>query len=246
MSARAILPPASLALASLVLAGSLLGAAPAAPATPDAGGTPVFDAPPAGAPNFTGKWLALHPARKLVTLQGAAPPLNVAGKAQYAKRQAALQAGDRSIDPIGDCKMQGVPRLMYAPYPMLILQFGKHVDFIHQVNHTFRIVRLDRPPPEDPDPNWLGQSQGHWQGQTLVIDSFAFNDETWLDYSGLPHSDKLKVQERYRLKDAWTLEGRITIDDPVYYDRPWTVGLTLKKQPGLALQPGVCEEDHRM
>ena len=109
----------------------------------------------------------------LLTTDGKEPPLNAAGKAEYAKRQAALKAGDKKIDPMSDCLMHGTPRLLYAPYPFLILQTTRSVDFVHEANHTFRIIYWDKALPDDPDPDYLGYSIARFEGKTLVIDTIG-------------------------------------------------------------------------
>jgi hypothetical protein len=207
---------------------------------------PLFEQPPAAQPNFTGKWLMSRPTTHLLTSQGQEPPLNAAGQAEYAKRQAALKGGNRSTDPISRCLMHGTPRLLYAPYPFLILQTTRNVNFVHEANHTFRNIYWDEKLPEEPDPTYLGSSIARWEGKTLVIDSIGFNDLTWLDYSGLPHGEKLKVQERYSLKDHDTVEGSVSISDPDYYTASWTTRFTLKRQPGMALKESVCIDTHHM
>jgi len=182
----------------------------------------------------------------LLTADGKEPPLNAAGKAEYAKRQAALQAGNKKVDPIRDCIMHGTPRLLYAPYPFLILQTTRSVNFVHEANHTFRIIYWDKSFPDDPDPDYLGYSIAHFDGPTLVIDTIGLNDKTWLDYSGLPHGEKLKVQERYTLSDPNTIKGSVTLTDPDYYTAPWTTPFTLKKQPGMNIKENVCTDTHQM
>ena len=207
---------------------------------------PVFEQPLAGTPNFTGKWAMPKPITHLLTSEGKEPPLNAAGQAEYAKRQVALKAGDKSIDPVSDCLMHGMPRLLYAPYPFLILQTTRSINFVHEVNHTFRIIYWDKMLPEDPDPNYLGYSIARFEGKTLVIDTIGLNDKTWLDYSGLPHGEQLKVEERYSLADPDTIKGTVTITDPDYYTAPWATRFTLKRQSGTALRENVCMDTHRM
>lgn len=207
---------------------------------------PLFEQPPPGTPNLTGKWAMPKPITHLLTTDGKEPPLNAAGKAEYAKRQAALQAGNKKIDPISDCIMHGTPRLLYAPYPFLILQTTRSVNFVHEANHTFRIVYWDKAFPDDPDPDYLGYSIARFDGPTLVIDTIGLNDKTWLDYSGLPHGEQLKVQERYRLADPNTIEGSITLTDPDYYTAPWTTSFTLTRQSGMNIKENVCTDTHRM
>ena len=207
---------------------------------------PLFEQPPSGTPNLTGKWAMPRPITHLLTTDGKEPPLNAAGKAEYARRQAALKAGNRKIDPTSDCIMHGVPRLLYSPYPFLILQTTRSVNFVHQVNHTFRVIYWDAAPPEDPDPAYLGYSIARFEGATLVVDTTGFNDKTWLDYSGLPHGEKLKVEERYTLSGRDTIKGSVTITDPDYYLSSWTTRFTLDRQPGMALEENVCMDTHRM
>jgi hypothetical protein len=229
------------ALAGAALLASIPALAVAAPVD-----APVFEQPPPGTPNLTGKWIMAQHITHLLTTAGKEPPLNAAGKAEYAKRQAALKAGDRKIDPVSACLMHGTPRLLYAPYPFLILQTTRSVDFVHEVNHTFRIVYWDKTLPDDPDPDYLGYSRAHFEGPTLVIDTIGLLDKTWLDYSGLPHGEKLKVQERYTLADSNTINATVTLTDPDFYSAPWTTGFTLKKQPGMAIKENVCKDTHQM
>ena len=235
----------------MALLACALGLAPSMALPADAGSSPGTDAPlfgqpSAGTPNFTGKWQMVSPPRRLLTSDGHPPPLNAAGQAEYARRQAALRAGERKVDPIDSCLMHGVPRLLYAPYPFLILQTTRDLNFVHEANHTFRNIYWGTRLPEDPDPTYLGSSIARFDGKTLVIDSIGFNDSTWLDSSGLPHGEKLQVQERYDLVDAGTVRGSVTITDPDYYTTAWTTRFTLKRQTGMELRESVCTDTHRM
>lgn len=207
---------------------------------------PLFEQPPADLPNLTGKWAMTPRITHLLTSDGKEPPLNAAGKAEYEKRRAALRAGDKSVDPINACLMHGTPRLLYAPYPFLILQTTRSVNFVHEVNHTFRIIYWDEKLPEDPDPDYLGYSIARFKSRTLVIDTIGLNDKTWLDYSGLPHGEKLKVEERYTLTDPNTIRGSVTLTDPDYYTAAWTTNFTLHRQPGMEIKENVCTDTHRM
>jgi hypothetical protein len=207
---------------------------------------PSFEQPPPGTPNLTGKWAMPKPITHLLTSEGKEPPLNAAGKAEYARRQAALKAGDRKIDPISDCLMHGTPRLLYSPYPFLILQTTRSVDFVHEANHTVRIIYWDKELPDDPDPDYLGYSIARFEGPTLVIDTIGLNDKTWLDYSGLPHGEKLKVEERYTLSGHDTIKGSVKITDPDFYTTPWSTSFTLNRQPGMNLKENVCTDTHKM
>jgi hypothetical protein len=232
----------------IVLAATALGAVSASAATDPWAGVPAAERPVAGTPNLSGIWAMPSPVRALKTTDGKDPPLLPAARAEYQKRQAALKADPKS-DPDSNCWMQGVPRLVYAPYPVMIAQEKDRVNLVYETNHTFRIVSLKKPLPQegpDLDPLWLGYSAGHWDGKTLVIDTIGLNDKTWLDYSGLPHGEKLKVQERYTLASPDRIDGMVTITDPDTFSRPWSTAFTLVKKPGYELKENVCVRDHRM
>jgi hypothetical protein len=233
----------TLKLAALAgVAGLALAAAAPVLAQPGtAGGAPIFDAPK-GAPNLSGKWINATPQIALKTVAGTLPPLNAAGKAEYAKHKA-----DKAKDPINECLLQGEPRLLYTKHPFLIMQYGKHVDFLHEVNHTFRITYFDEKLDPDTDPTWLGHPTAKWEGKTLVIYSNVYNDLTWLDYSGLPHGTKLETEEHYTLSaDGKSIKGTVKITDPDFYTKPWTTAFTLVKQPGFSLIQRSCMADHVM
>ncbi len=190
----------------------------------------------------------VSPVPHLLTTDGREPPLNAAGLAEYAKRASALQSGDRKADPVSACLMHGIPRLLYAPYPFLILETTRNLTFVHEANHTFRIIYWDKAPPvaADVDPTYLGTATARMAGRTLIIDSVSFNDLTWLDYTGLPHGEQLTVQERYTLTDPKTIAGEVRITDPQFYSAAWTTRFTLKRQSGMSLKENVCMDTHQM
>jgi Domain of unknown function (DUF3471) len=111
---------------------------------------------------------------------------------------------------------------------------------------TYRQIFLDgRSLPKDPNPTWMGYSTGHWEGATLVVESAGFNNRTWLDYGGHPHSKDLHITERYRRFDAGHLSVAITYDDPGAYSRPWTVSLKYTLLPDTDLIEYVCAENEK-
>jgi hypothetical protein len=99
--------------------------------------------------------------------------------------------------------------------------------------------------PEDPQPTWIGYSVGRWEGNTLVVESAGFNDRTWLDYSGHPHTEALRVTERYTRKDFGHMEIRITYNDPKAYTRPWTITLQAQLMADTELLENVCNENDK-
>ena len=110
---------------------------------------------------------------------------------------------------------------------------------------TYRQIFLDgRSLEKDPNPSWMGYSVGRWEGDTLVVDSYGFNDRTWLDRDGHPHSEALRMTERYRRQDFGHMQIEITLNDPQVYARPWTVALSAELNPDTDLLESVCNESH--
>lgn len=191
---------------------------------------PLIDAERAH-PRLAGVWRITSTPQALRTVDGRQPPLNAAGRKLYGEYVAARAAG-RSIDPLESCLPPGTPRSMWVDAPFLITQTPAKVTLFHQFRHLIRHIYLDGPLKlEDPDPTWEGVSSGSWQGDTLVIETGAFNGEQWLDAAGLPQSPRMKLTERLRLLDAATLEDRVTIEDPQYYRGAWTARATYKRLP---------------
>jgi hypothetical protein len=205
---------------------------------------PIYH-PPA-AQNFAGVWLIEGDHSVIKTVDGKLPPMTRAAAARYAAAVRARKAGKPDFDTIQSCKPHGFPRILFAAYPIEVLQEPRQVTFIHEVHHMPRMVYLDLTLPklEDMDPNWMGQSAGRWEGDTLVVESQGFNDLTTLDAAGLPHSSDLRVLERIRKIDADTLEDVITINDAKTYTRPWSTRVTYRRQPGRRLQEYVCTDSN--
>ena len=110
---------------------------------------------------------------------------------------------------------------------------------------TYRQVFLDgRKLETSPNPSWMGYSVGHWDGDTLVVESFGFNDRTWLDTSGHPHTEALHMTERYRRRNFGSLDVEITYQDPAVYARPWTVAVRAELAPDTEIIEYVCNEEH--
>ena len=99
--------------------------------------------------------------------------------------------------------------------------------------------------PDDPDPTWYGHSVGHYEGDTLVVDTIGFNDKFWFDFRGHPHSEKLHTVERYTRKDMGSIVVQTTITDPVYYTKPFTITFTGRLRPGEELMEYICQENEQ-
>jgi len=145
-------------------------------------------------------------------------------------------------DPILSCLPPGVPRIMLIPFPMQIVQAPGQVIMMFEYDHFMRQIYTNRREhPKDLDLSWMGDSIGHWEGNTLVVDTVGLNDKTWLDQVGHPHSTALHVVERLRRADRETLTDDITIDDPKAYTKPWSGQLVYKLRPGWHLIEYICE-----
>ena len=108
-----------------------------------------------------------------------------------------------------------------------------------------QILTDGRDLPKDPNPTWMGYSVGRWDGDTFVVSSAGFNDKTWLDFNGHPHTEALRVTERFRRKTVGAMELQITFDDPKTYTRPWTIALAARLMPDTELLEYVCGENEK-
>jgi hypothetical protein len=111
---------------------------------------------------------------------------------------------------------------------------------------TYREVHMDgRQLPKDPNPTWMGYSVGRWDGDTLVVESTGFTDRSWLDYDGHPHTERLRMTERYRRRDFGHLDLSVTFDDPGAFTKPWTVSVPLDLFPDTEMLEAVCRENEK-
>jgi hypothetical protein len=109
---------------------------------------------------------------------------------------------------------------------------------------TYRQIFLDgRKLESSPNPSWMGYSVGHWEGETLVVESNGYNDRTWLDHDGHPHTEALRTTERYRRRDFGTLDLEVTFSDPAAYKKPWTVSVRAELAPDTEMIEWVCNEN---
>jgi hypothetical protein len=170
-------------------------------------------------------------------------PFQPWAKALYEKRQA-----DFAIDdPEGRCLPPGIPRLYATPFPFQVYQLPDRVLFTFEGGaHIWRVVYMDgRPHVKDPNPSFVGDAIGHWEADTLVVDTIGFNDTTWLDQEGHPHSDALHTVERFTRTNELTLHYEVTIDDPKAYTKPWTTSFTIPWVRGAELMEYICQENNK-
>lgn len=191
-------------------------------------------------PDFNGVWQVVQPQQALKSASGAEPPLTPAASAQYAKNKAALKARQNSIDTLSRCLPPGVPRIMNLPRPFKLVQNDRMLAFLFEWNHVSRWVYIGRDHFEPLGPAYLGQSVAKWDGATLVIDTNNFNDATFLDDSGLPHSGQLHLVERLTLKSRDELQNRIVLTDPATFTQSWETVLTFKRVPAAVADDDWC------
>ena len=173
-------------------------------------------------------------------------PFKSGGEALFMQKETGDVLHD---DPTAKCLPDGFPREVLAPYATQILQYPGVVIFLYEYMHFFRVVPTDgRPHPKDVELTFMGDSVGHWEGDTLVIDTIGLREWT-LDATTNPatryHSDALHVIERIQYTDPMTGSYRMTIDDPKIFTAPWSQDFGMKLHPTWKLYEQVCEENNR-
>lgn len=215
------------------------------------GQAPAYRAPRTadGKPNLNGIWQALntadwdlqgHPAAQgpvasLGAVFAIPPGMGVVegGEIPYLSsavtKKKANQAGWVKLDPEVKCYLPGVPRATYLPYPFQIVQSQKAILISYEYAGAVRNINMEAPT-KAPADSWMGWSNGHWEGETLVVDVTSQNDETWFDHAGNYHSDALHVVERYTPRSPDTLTYEATIEDSKVFSRPWKISMPLYRR----------------
>jgi hypothetical protein len=129
-------------------------------------------------------------------------------------------------DPEIKCYLPGVPRATYLPFPFQIFQSEKTAFIAYEFAGAVRHIYLEDPGPPQID-SWMGQSVGHWEGDTFVVEVTGFNDQSWFDRAGNHHSEMLKVVERFTMAGPDHIQYEATIEDPKTFTRPWTIRMPL-------------------
>ena len=136
-----------------------------------------------------------------------------------------------TADPVRECYLPGVPRITYMPFPFQISQTSNYVAIAYEYSHANRIIYVDGSQHLEGDLDfWMGDSRGHWEGDTLVVDVVHFTDQTWLDMAGNFHSDALHVVERYTRTGPDHLLYEVTLEDPKVFTRPWKMSMPLYRR----------------
>jgi hypothetical protein len=149
-------------------------------------------------------------------------------------------------DPDTICVPQGIIKAHTVDLLRKMIQVPGLIVILNERNAAYRQIFTDgRPLPQDPQPTWNGYSTGHWEGDTLVVQTEGFRDGMWLDRNGSPMSDAAKITEKFRRLDFGTLEVEITVDDPKVYTKPWTTKLREILQPDTELLDYICLENEK-
>jgi len=176
-------------------------------------------------------------------VQGKVAPMLPEAQARFDANTAELKS-DRTIsaDPTFRCEPPGVPHVYgVGGYSVEFIQTPQRIILFYESIHTFRTIWMDgRKPPQDADPLWMGFSVGHWEENDLVVDTTGFNDKTWLNGAGYPHSEALHLIERFHRADLNHMRLDITIDDPKSYAQTWKMGINFTLQPTWEFGESFC------
>ena len=238
----------TIALSAPLAAQWLNQPTPGIPRTRD--GKPNLSAPaprtPDGTPDLSGLWRKISPkyARNIAAdLKPGDIPPSVRALVEQRKEELGKDHMRVHCLPLGpgyvtaaDANGSELMKIVQTPGVLLILN----------PDLTYRQVFLDgRTLEESPNPAWMGYSVGRWEKDTLVVESFGFHERTWLDQDGHPHTEALRVTERYRRRDFGNLEVEVTLSDPAMYARPWTVAVRAEIAADTEMLEWVCTENNR-
>jgi len=201
-------------------------------------------------PDLSGIYWATQYNAKIQLVGGGDVPLTPAGRTAYEKNMAGLKDGSVVDGARKYCVPDGLPRVLATPYPFEIVQGPPGViTIIYELNHQIRTIQMDKPLPNEKElisfPWFNGHSAGHFEGDTLVVESAGFNEKTFIDATGAPHTDQLRTVERIRKVNPNQLEIVITIHDPEYYSRDWQARFLYAQRNDIRIEDYLCGERHR-
>jgi hypothetical protein len=159
----------------------------------------------------------------------------------YAKRS----IGFGKDSPDSNCLPPGPNAGLFGMEPVKFIQSKNVLVIIYEGAPTRQVFLDGRPLPKDPNPTWMGYSVGRWDGDTLVVDTAGYNDRTWLDVTGHPHSEALHVTEKFRRVNTGEMKLEMTFEDPTTYTRPWTIAVDMQFEPDTDLLEFVCNENEK-
>jgi hypothetical protein len=208
-------------------------------------------------PDITGSWERYRsgPGRGAAGGGGAAttpppapqPPLKPQYLKEYQAKVQAAREADAKGEPLATnatlCLPEGMPGMMGATFPMEILQSRGQVTIIEEAYNQVRRILMDQLqlPIDDVEPGFYGRSVGHWEGDTLVVDTVGVKEN--VRYQNVPHSKDMRIKERIRFVSPEILWDEITIEDPVTFEKPWTFTNAYRRMPGYTLLEYICEDN---
>ena len=215
--------------------------------------TASFAAPaPAAWPDLSGIYWTNTYSPKIVPVGGGEPPYKPEAMAEYRKNAEAVKTYSLDDKSRKVCTPDGIPRILQSPYPFEIVATPNRgeIHILYELNHVIRLVSIDKPmPPADEleiFPFYSGHSVGHFEGDTLVIETAGFNEKTFLDNSGAPHTDQLRTVERIRkINGGKELEDVVTIHDPGVFTKDWSARFVYQPRSDIRMMDYVCGEKHR-
>jgi hypothetical protein len=200
-------------------------------------------------PDMSGIYWATEYHPKIQLVGGGELPFTAAGKAAYEKNMAGLKDGSIVDNARKLCVPDGLPRVLANPYPFEIV-YGPpgQITIMYELSHQVRTIAMNKPLVKQDliaFPAFNGHSVGHFEGDTLVVESAGFNEKTFLDATGAPHTDEMSTTERIRKIGPTQLEDVITIHDSEYYSRDWQTRFVYTLRNDLRIDDYVCGEPHR-
>lgn len=195
---------------------------------------------PDGKPDLSGLW-GTEDNTYSIDITGDLKPGEVLPWARELHKQR-LDSLDRDT-PVTHCLPGGPTEILGTQFR--IIQSPNVIGILYGSGSYRQIFTDRRELPKDPNPTWWGYSVGHWDGDTLVVQSIGFNDRSWLDFSGHPHTEELRVTERFRRQDFGHIQLQLTLDDPKTFTKPLTIALAINYVPDTEMLEYVCNENER-
>jgi len=220
-------------------------------------GKPDLTAPalkgPDGHPNLSGVWAIEYSPRAAARMrneavgpnlrdfmpEGTEIPLQAGAAALYKQRSEKLGGGR----PSEHCLPHSIPDAMTVSSFKIVQMPELTIILYEEFNHFRQIFTDGRPLSADLNPAWFGYSIGGWEGNALVVETRGFNDQSWLDDYGLPHTEALHTTERFERRDVGHMDLKVTIDDPKAHTKPWSADLRFKLLPDTDLLEDICDNE---
>jgi hypothetical protein len=196
-----------------------------------------------GVPDITGSWQRALAGGG----QNQQPPLKPQHLRDWQAKQQAIRQASQKGEPLADrataCLPEGMPAMMGATFPIEILQSKGQVTIIEEAFTQVRRILLDRPQKavDDVEPGFYGYSVGRWEGATLVVETIGVRENVL--YQNVPHSKDMRIKERFTLAANGQLRNEVTIEDPEFLERPWTVNFAYTRMPNYTLLEYICEDN---